>query len=331
MDNNAYDGLRSTPFNASKGVRVMEVDGYKVIEGVTLLSEGIWVDSNVGTPLKYSADRLKEFADNWEDNRLWSAHTGGLPRPITQWIGEIKNPRVESKALKGDLWFHMNTQESRDTFELVKAGIEGKIKPTSFSIEHEGTEEYNKALGHFEAKTFTFHGGAIVDIGASAGTKIMEAGEAPGIRYLSRYKTEEDRTLLEGGDDKKVKGDGNIELEEIMAKLEALEQRIADLEGGAPPSELQEGEAPPAEVNKEEVEAVAEAAAEQKVEEVVAEKVEEAKAEIATKVEEVVEEKVAAELAKKTAQLKTLSKHTQPSADMKEIAEVRKDTGGIGG
>lgn len=228
-----YEGMRGITFtvNPADKVRVRSEGTGVVIEGACLLSPGIWVDSAIGTPLKYTEKALSEFANHWHSNRLWSVHTGGMPRPITNWIGDITNPRFENGALRGDLFFHMLTDESKDTVALVKAGIEGKIQPVSFSIEHEGREVYNANEGCYEAQSFLFHGGAIVDEGASGGTKIM--GESvPAIRYLSEYKKTDIMKELE------IKPEDNKMIEEeLIKRLSSIEERITALESAAKPDE----------------------------------------------------------------------------------------------
>ena len=89
-------------------------DGSLTIPGVTLLAAGTWTDSNFGTPLTYPEEVLKEYAENWFDNPLWSRHGGGSPRSITDKIGEIVNPRYNAAAVIGDLILHAKSRNSGD-------------------------------------------------------------------------------------------------------------------------------------------------------------------------------------------------------------------------
>ena len=227
VTDDSYAGKRAIEFNVKPGVRLSTRGTGMLVEGVTLLSPGIWVDSAVGTPLEYTEAALREYATNWHSNRLWSVHTGGMPRRITDFVGDIENPRFENGSLKGDLFFHMLTDESRDTLSLVKGGIEGHIQPVSFSIEHEGKEIYMKESGHYTTDSLLFHGGAIVDEGASGGTKIMGEGMSDNVRYLSKFTKSE-----------------TTELEEIKTEVETMLDEETKAEIRAMIKEAIAGQAP---------------------------------------------------------------------------------------
>jgi hypothetical protein len=77
------------------------VGGGLMVYNVPALMEGTWTDSLAQTPLFYTREALQKYADNWVDNGLWSRHTGGQPRPITDKIGEVKNPRYKLLEDKG--------------------------------------------------------------------------------------------------------------------------------------------------------------------------------------------------------------------------------------
>jgi len=213
-----------------------------------------------------------------------------MPRRITDFVGDIENPRFENGSLRGDLFFHMLTDESRDTLSLVKGGIEGHIQPVSFSIEHEGKEIYMKESGHYTTDSLLFHGGAIVDEGASGGTKIMGEGMSDNVRYLSKFK-QTDKT----------------ELEEIKTEVETMLDEETKAEIMAMIKEAIAGQAPVEEPPKEMAEEGV--APEVPVEDVKVMVTEEVKAEIAPLEEKVaaIEQKVM-ELSKKPAPERTLAK-----------------------
>ncbi len=136
-----------------------DADGGVLIQNVTLLAAGTWTDSNVRTPLRYTEDALRSSATNWRSNGIWTRHSGGAPRAITDKVGEVRNPRYEDGAVVGDLFFHMRTQNSRDVVDLIRTGGAQWV-----SVEHGGTEK--RVSGGLEATSLEFYGLAIVDRGA---------------------------------------------------------------------------------------------------------------------------------------------------------------------
>ncbi len=150
--------------------------GGLIVRGVKLLAAGIWTDSAQGTPLEYSSDVLQRYASNWLDSAMWSRHSGGVPRNITEKVGEVLNQRYENEAVVGDLHYHGLTQQSRDTIAMVKAGQANFV-----SVEHGGKEKWNPGRRIYQAEELTFTGIATVNRGACAKCTIRdnEAGEAP--------------------------------------------------------------------------------------------------------------------------------------------------------
>jgi|GEM_PF-2300858 len=138
-----------------------ELDGGLLIKDVKLLATGTWIDSHIGTPLFYPEKILEKYAGNWIDNSLWSRHSGGMPRSITDKIGEIRDPRYNDRAVIGDLWLHQKTQTSRDTAELIKSGLVDYV-----SVEHGGKERWNAQEKRYDAEEIVFGGVAVVNRGA---------------------------------------------------------------------------------------------------------------------------------------------------------------------
>lgn len=141
--------------------KYQEADGGLLVKDVKLLASGVWTDSSIGTPLFYPPNVLEKFAGNWIDNSLWSRHSGGASRSITDKIGEVRNPRYNDGAVIGDLWLHEKTQTSRDTAELIKAGQVNYV-----SVEHGGKERWNAAEKRYDAEELVFGGVAVVNRGA---------------------------------------------------------------------------------------------------------------------------------------------------------------------
>ena len=179
--------------------------GGLLIRGVKLLAAGIWTDSAQGTPLEYSSDVLQRYAGNWLDSAMWSRHSGGVPRNITEKVGEVLNQRYEDEAVVGDLHYHGLTQQSRDTIAMVKAGQANFV-----SVEHGGKEKWNPGRRIYQAEELTFTGIATVNRGACARCTIRdnEAGEQPA----------EPETEVE-----------NMDTETITKELEAVKADVSGL------------------------------------------------------------------------------------------------------
>jgi uncharacterized coiled-coil protein SlyX len=171
-------------------------NGSLTIKDAILLAAGTWVDSTWGTPLCYSEDILKEYAENWVDNPLWSRHGGGSPRSITDKIGEIVNQRYNDGAVVGDLVLHGKTQTSSDVIELITGGLVDAI-----SVEHSGRERWDPDAREYVAEEIIFYGAAIVNKGACSVCKINNEANA----------------------------EANMEIKELETKLAEAESKITEL------------------------------------------------------------------------------------------------------
>lgn len=84
--------------------KYQEQDGGLLIRDVKLLASGTWTDLHIGTPLFYPGKVLEKYAKNWIDNSLWSRHSGGMSRSITDKIGEVRALQAQvSEAKKSDI------------------------------------------------------------------------------------------------------------------------------------------------------------------------------------------------------------------------------------
>ena len=197
-------------------------DGSLTIPNVTLLAAGTWTDSNFGTPLTYPEETLKEYAENWRDNPLWSRHGGGSPRSITDKIGDIVNPRYNNAAVVGDLILHGKTQTSRDTIELITNELVNAI-----SVEHGGRERWDPDSNAYIAEELIFYGAAIVNKGACETCTINNEA--------SHSSAEANDMELKELETKLAEAEGKIkELSEASAtkeQLTGLEAKITELEG----------------------------------------------------------------------------------------------------
>ncbi len=232
---------RELLLNILKPDKIQEQDGGILVKDVTFLAAGTWTDSAVGTPLFYPEATLEKFAENWVDTSVWSRHSGKVPRSITDKIGEVRNPHYQAGAVKGDLWLHGKTTASRDTIALVKAGLVNSV-----SVEHGGSEVYNRARNRYEAESITFAGLAIVNKGACSTCTINNEAEIlRGIEKMAKTQA-----VTEIVPDIIVRKNhlGNIELNfdkrrELKEKFEkdlGLEDTIAPSADGAAEISLEE-------------------------------------------------------------------------------------------
>lgn len=183
--------VKELRFNFSSG-KFQELDGGLLIKDVKLLANGTWRDSTVNTATYYPIKILQEFAANWLDNAIWSRHRGYPPiaRDITDKIGEVQNPHFDTDAVVGDIFLHGKTQKSRDTVELVKAGMANFV-----SVEHFGKESFNPAEGRVEAEELSFIGAAIVSKGACGVCTIEnEMGFEGDVKKLADKYSKDDMT-----------------------------------------------------------------------------------------------------------------------------------------
>ena len=210
-------------------------DGGLLIRDVKLLAEGTWTDSAVGTPLFYPTHALEANATNWRDHATWSRHLGGVPRDITEKVGVTENPRYVDRAVVGDIRLHGLTQKSRDTIALVKAGVANYV-----SVEHGGTEQWNAATRQYEADEITFYGNAIVNRGACAKCT-LRGNEAAPEEEETTMDTKELEAKIEAMEREMeaIKAAATVtpepapapkELEEALAAIEALTEKVKQLE-----------------------------------------------------------------------------------------------------
>ena len=157
------------PFTNLSGKFEKTPEGGLRVKGVKLLAAGIWTDSAQKTPCEYSPEILKQYAGNWQDNAIWSRHFGGVPRNITEKVGIVENPRFESDAVVGDLYYHGLTQQSRDTISMIENGLANYV-----SVETVSKDRWNVGKKLYQAQELGFTGLATVNQGACRVCKIRD-------------------------------------------------------------------------------------------------------------------------------------------------------------
>jgi hypothetical protein len=239
-------------------------DGGLLVRDALALASGIWTDSATKAPCFFSEAVLKRDFMNWLGTGVWSRHPGGVPRNIDEMTGSITNPRY-SAAEKGvlvDILYHGRNQHSRDTIEMIKAGVTNDI-----SVEVGGEDKWNADAKRYDAVSLAFYGLANVDKGAcdvcklkrneactdhesQAGTKEMEGEPTMSdettkdletkLAALESEKAELMKKLAASEDNFKALGEAHTkEMSELTTKLDASGARVKELENmAAPPKTL---------------------------------------------------------------------------------------------
>ena len=108
-------------------------DGGLLIHDVVIMAAGAWTDMH-GIDTVFTAEVLERCASQWDDNAVWTRHSGGTPRSVTEKIGAVVNPRYshDSAAVIGDVYLHCQTDASKACASLVQMPREsGGIKDVS--------------------------------------------------------------------------------------------------------------------------------------------------------------------------------------------------------
>jgi len=197
-------------------------DGSLTVKDVKLLASGTWTDSSWGTPLFYPEEVLKEYAGNWFDSPLWCRHGGGVPRSITDKIGEVVEPRYHDAAVHGDLVLHGKTQVSRDAVEMIIAGLADAV-----SVEHGGREMWDPDRESFISEEIIFYGVALVNRGACDVCTINNSRSTAVADDMKEIQELVEKLSVAEGLIKDL-SDASVAKEERLSELEG---RLADVGG----------------------------------------------------------------------------------------------------
>ena len=122
-----------------------EKDGGLLIHDVIIMAAGAWTDMH-GINTVFSEEVLQRCASEWADNAVWTRHSGGTPRSVTEKIGAVLNPHYshETAAVMGDVFLHCQTDASRSCASLVQmpreaGGIKDVSAETVVELEADGT------------------------------------------------------------------------------------------------------------------------------------------------------------------------------------------------
>jgi hypothetical protein len=175
-----------------------DVEGGYLIEGVTILAEGVWN----GTP--YTAIELAKAATKWRDNTVWNRHYDDKSRDETNRVGMLKNQHFSYDRIVSDVFLSNSTPEGREMIELVK-----NDEINGISVEH-----IDKTVNGISTE-ISFLGAAIVPV---PGCSICQLNKG------ENYMDEEELNKLKGTVAELAKSveDGNTDkLQESVTELAA--------------------------------------------------------------------------------------------------------------
>ena len=165
-------------------------DGGLVIHGVIIMAAGAWTDMH-GIDTVFTAEVLERCAGQWADNAVWTRHSGGTPRSVTEKIGAVLNPYYshDNAAVMGDVYLHCQTDASRACASLVQmpresGGIKDVSAETVVEIQPDGL-----------VIDVSFTGLALVEDGACEVCKLPAFGkEEPGMSDDDKQEVVEEVT-----------------------------------------------------------------------------------------------------------------------------------------
>ena len=195
-------------------------DGGLLIHDVVIMAAGAWTDMH-GIDTVFKAEVLERCASQWDDNAVWTRHSGGTPRSVTEKIGAVVNPRYshDSAAVIGDVYLHCQTDASKACASLVQmpresGGIKDVSAETVVEIQPDGL-----------VIDVSFTGLALVEDGACEVCKLPAFGkEEPEMAddEMKKETIEETEIKTEGED----KSEPEVETKDLVDILEAFVEAL---------------------------------------------------------------------------------------------------------
>lgn len=168
-------------------------DGGLLVHDVIIMAAGAWTDMH-GIDTVFTAEVLERCAAQWADNAVWTRHSGGTPRSVTEKIGAVLNPHYshDNAAVMGDVYLHCQTDASRSCASLVQMPREaGGIKDVS-------AETVVEIMPDGMVTDVSFTGLALVEDGACEVCKLPAFGkEEPNMADEEIKQEVEEKTEIE--------------------------------------------------------------------------------------------------------------------------------------
>ncbi len=195
-----------------------------LIHGVVIMAAGEWVDMH-GIKTVFGEEVLQRCAGQWADNAVWTRHSGGTPREVTEKIGAVLNPSYDptQAAVIGDILIHNATETARGASALVRmdpgrGGIRDVSAETLVEMDRDGI-----------VTDVTFTGLALVEDGACEVCKLPAFG-----RGEEMTDEEKQNEGTEGTEE--TAEETAAEEPQAPAKDELLEMLVGFIEGLIPES-----------------------------------------------------------------------------------------------
>lgn len=196
-------------------------DGGLLIHDVIIMAAGAWTDMH-GIDTVFTAEVLERCASQWADNAVWTRHSGGTPRSVTEKIGAVVNPYYshDNAAVMGDVYLHCQTDASRACANLVQmpreaGGIKDVSAETVVEIQPDGM-----------VVDVSFTGLALVEDGACEVCKLPAFGkEEPGMADDEMVKETTEETEVEKKEEE-IKSEPEVETKDLVDILEAFVEAL---------------------------------------------------------------------------------------------------------
>ena len=189
-----YENMKKCYYNQKGQLSSFEIqaDGSLLVHGVVAMAAGEWTDMH-GIKTIFSPEVLQRCANVWADNAVWTRHSGGSPRSVTEKVGAVVNPNYSptEAAVIVDLLMHNQTDASRSCSALVQMAREaGGIKDVSAETMVEMDAEGN-------VLDMVFTGLALVEDGACETCRIPAYGKEESAMAEDEVKKETEETTEE--------------------------------------------------------------------------------------------------------------------------------------
>ena len=194
-----------------------EKDGGLLIHDVIIMAAGAWTDMH-GIDTVFTEEVLQRCASQWADNAVWTRHSGGTPRSVTEKIGAVLDPYYshETKAVMGNIYLHCQTDASRSCASLVQmpreaGGIKDVSAETLVDIQPDGM-----------VVDVSFTGLALVEDGACEVCKLPAFGKEEPEMAEDEIKKETEETTTEETEVEETKVDQKDLIDILQNFVEAL-------------------------------------------------------------------------------------------------------------
>lgn len=204
-----------------------DVDGGFLIEGVTVLAEGVWN----GTP--YTATELAKAATKWRDNSVWNRHYDDKSRDESNRVGLLKNQHFSYDRVIADVFLSDSTPEGREIIDQVK-----NDEINGISVEHVDS------MVNGISTEISFLGAAIVPVPGCSVCQLSKEEKHMDEKELDKLKgtiAELAKSVEEGNTDKlqesvtelaaDVKALKSVDVEAVVKEQSAKDaKKISDME-----------------------------------------------------------------------------------------------------